>query len=161
MKTITFDTKKSITKASERKVTGKKWTLQSDGKEYEWSNQMERVSIMRKGIPYGSLEVISKRLNRPVRTILSIVGMPQTTYNKKKSEHSLLDTRDSELVLLITELVDYGLEVFNDENDKFQRWLKKPNISLGGNAPETMLDSTSGLNEVRYCLNRLEYGNLA
>lgn len=122
---------------------------------------MERVEIIRKGIPYGSLEVISKRLNRPVRSILELVGLPQTTYNKKKSNHSLLDTRDSELVLLITELVDYGLEVFNDENDKFQRWLKKPNISLGGNTPETMLDSTSGLNEVRFCLNRLEYGNLA
>ena len=161
MKTIPFDTKKSIKRATERKVADKRWTLISDGNEYSWSNQMERVEIIRKGIPYGSLEVISKRLNKPVRSILELVGLPQTTYNKKKSNHSLLDTRDSELVLLITELVDYGLEVFNDENDKFQRWLKKPNISLGGNTPETMLDSTSGLNEVRYCLNRLEYGNLA
>jgi uncharacterized protein (DUF2384 family) len=39
--------------------------------------------------------------------------------------------------------------------------LKKPNLSLGGNAPESMLDSITGIQEVRNCLNRIEYGNLA
>jgi uncharacterized protein (DUF2384 family) len=87
---------------------------------------MERVGIIRRGIPYNSIEIISKRLNHPVKSVLSIVGMPQTTYNKKKGEHSLLDSRDSELILLISELIDYGLEVFNEEEEKFQRWLKKP-----------------------------------
>lgn len=122
---------------------------------------MERVGIIRKGIPYDSIEVISKRLNRPVKSILSIVGLPQTTYNKKKSEHLLLDSRDSELILLITELIDYGLEVFNHEEEKFQRWLKKSNLSLGGNSPESMLDTLTGIDEVKFCLNRLEFGNFA
>lgn len=156
-----FDTKKSIQNASNRKLVVKRWTLTSDGKVYVWTNKMERVGIIREGIPYGSIEVISRRLNRPVKSILSIIGLPQTTYNKKKSEHSLLDSRDSELVLLITELIDYGLEVFNNEEEKFQRWLKKPNLSIGGNSPESMLDTMTGINEVKFCLNRLEFGNLA
>ena len=92
---------------------------------------------------------------------MSIIGLPQTTYNKKKSEHSVLDSRDSELILLISELIDYGIEVFNNENEKFQRWLKKPNLSLDGNAPDGLLDTVTGINEVKFCLNRLEYGNLA
>jgi putative toxin-antitoxin system antitoxin component (TIGR02293 family) len=160
-KTKVFDTKKSIQNASDRKLLVNRWTLASDGKVYVWTNKMERVGIIREGIPYGSIEVISKRLNRPVKSILSLVGLPQTTYNKKKSEHSLLDSRDSELVLLITELIDYGLEVFNNEEEKFQRWLKKPNLSIGGNSPESMLDTMTGINEVKFCLNRLEFGNLA
>lgn len=157
----TFDTKKSIQNAVKRKGSLKSWTLSSEGTVYSWSNKMERVGVIREGVPYSTIEIISKRLNRPVKSILSIVGVPQTTYNKKKSEHSLLDSRDSELVLSITELIDYGTNVFNNEEEKFQRWLKKPNLSLGGNSPESLLDTITGINEVKFCLNRLDYGNLA
>ena len=160
-KTKPFNTKRSLDNAIEKKVMAKSWSLSMDDEKYVWSNKMERVGLIRKGIPYGSIEVISKRLNRPVKAVLSIVGLPQTTYNKKKSEHSMLDSRDSELILMITELIDYGLEVFNNEEEKFQRWLKKPNLSIGGNSPESMLDTLTGINEVEFSLNRLEYGNLA
>lgn len=160
-KTEPFDTKRSIQNASGKAISIKRSTLNSDGKVYSWGNQLERVEVIRSGIPYDSIEVISRRLNNPVKSILTIVGIPQTTYNKKKSEHLLLDSRDSELVILINELIDYGLEVFNNEEEKFQRWLKKPNLSIGGNTPENMLDTITGINEVKFSLNRLEFGNLA
>lgn len=158
---VPFNTKRSISKATGIKASSKRWTIDLDGKIYVWTNQMERMGIIRQGIPYSSIEVISQRLNRPVKSILSIVGMPQTTYNKKKSEHSLLDSRNSELIVLIMELIDYGKEVFNNEEEKFQRWLKKNNRSLGGNSPESLLDTITGIEEVRFCLNRMEFGNLA
>jgi hypothetical protein len=85
IKTKVFDTKKSIQNASDRKLSVNRWTLASDGKVYVWTNKMQRAGIIREGIPYGSIEVISKRLNKPVKSILSLVGLPQTTYNKKKS----------------------------------------------------------------------------
>ena len=65
------------------------------------------------------------------------------------------------MILVLTELLDFGVEVFNNEVEKFQRWLKKPNIALGGATPESLFDSLTGIQEVRNCLNRLEYGNLA
>lgn len=160
-KTLPFDTKKSVVKSSGIKNHPKRWTLKSDGKTYAWTNKMERVGIIRRGVPYNSIEAISKRLNQPVKSVLSIVGMAQTTYNKKKNEQSLLNSRDSELIVLITELIDFGIEVFNNEEEKFQRWLKKPNLSLDGNSPESLLDTTTGIDEVKFCLNRIEYGNFA
>lgn len=156
-----FDTKRSIQNASGKVISIRKSTLYSGGKEYSWSNKLERVGVIRSGIPYDAIEEISRRLNNPVKSVLAIVGIPQTTYNKKKSEHLLLDSRDSELVILINELIDYGLEVFNNEEEKFQRWLKKPNLSIGGNMPENLLDTITGINEVKFSLNRLEFGNLA
>ena len=159
MKRDTIKIKKNIIKARV-KSSSKKWSIQSDGKTYAWTNKMERVGIIRQGIPYSSIEVISQRLNRPVKSILSIVRMPQTTYNKKKIEHSLLDSKNSELIVIIAELIEYGKEVFNNEDDKFQRWLKKTNQALGGKSPESFLDTITGIDEVRYCLNRIEYGNL-
>jgi putative toxin-antitoxin system antitoxin component (TIGR02293 family) len=156
-----FDTSKSIAKARTMRDSSPKWKLVYGEKEYSWNSKMERVNLIRRGIPYGSVEVISKRINSPVKDILHIVGIPQTTYNKKKNENSLLSGRDSELILLLTELTDFGVEVFNDEEEKFQRWLKKPNLSLGGSTPESLLDTTTGIQEVRNALNRIEYGNLA
>jgi putative toxin-antitoxin system antitoxin component (TIGR02293 family) len=105
--------------------------------------------------------VISNRLDLPVKDVLRLFNLPQTTYNKKKRQNELLSGRDSEVVLLLTELLDFGSDVFNNESEKFQRWLKKPNVSLGGAKPESFFDTVTGIQEVRNALNRLEYGNMA
>ena len=156
-----FDPKESIGRAKAARISSVKWRFESEGYEYAWSSKLERVGIIRAGIPYASIDIISKRINVPVKEVLHIFGLPQTTYNKKRREKSLLNGRDSEIILLLTELLDFGIEVFNNEEEKFQRWMKKQNISLGGNSPESLLDSTTGIQEVKNCLNRIEYGNLA
>jgi len=156
-----FDTKRSIRNALDKKATTQTFALKSDNLEYKWSNKLERVEVIRKGIPYGAIEVISEKLNKPLKSVLDLVGLPHANYSKKKAEHLLLGRRDGEIVLVINELIDYGLEVFNHEGEKFQRWLQKPNLSLGGRSPESMLDTMTGINEVKLCLNRLEFGNLA
>ncbi|WP_199856339.1 antitoxin Xre/MbcA/ParS toxin-binding domain-containing protein [Lunatibacter salilacus] len=53
------------------------------------------------------------------------------------------------------------MKVFNDEENKFQRWLVKPNLSLGGNSPDSLLDTTTGIDEVRFAVNRIEFGNFS
>lgn len=156
-----FNPKESISRAKVARASSPKWSLESEGHEYTWTSKLERVGIIRTGVPYASIEVISKRINVPVKEVLHLFGLPQTTYNKKRREKSLLNGRDSEVILLLTELVDFGIEVFNHEEDKFQRWMKKINFSLGDTTPESMLDSITGIQEVRNCLNRIEYGNLA
>ncbi len=156
-----FDPKVSIGRAKVAGISSPIWKLEAEGHAYTWTSKLERVGIIRTGVPYGSLDVISKRINVPVKDVLTILGLPQTTYNKKRRERSLLSGRDSEIVLFLTELFDFGLEAFNNEEDKFQRWMKKPNLSLGSNTPESLLDSITGIQEVRNCLNRIEYGNLA
>lgn len=156
-----FNPKESISRAKVARASSPKWRLESEGHEYTWTSKLERVGIIRTGVPYASIEVISKRINVPVKEVLHLFGLPQTTYNKKRREKSLLNGRDSEVILLLTELVDFGIEVFNHEEDKFQRWMKKINFSLGDTTPESMLDSITGIQEVRNCLNRIEYGNLA
>lgn len=128
---------------------------------YEWSSPMERVYLIRKGIPYDAIDALSKTLKRPIKSLLLLFKLPQTTYNKKKAEHALLESRETELILLISELLTYGKEVFNNEEDKFLRWLAKPNTSLGGMAPDSLFDTTSGVNEVMACLQRIDYGNLS
>lgn len=154
-----FDPKKSLERAELPQQQG--WRIEVSSGNYAWSTTMDRVAIIREGLPYESIEVISKRADLPIRRVLNFLGVPQTTYNKKKRDRDLLNGRDSEMILILTELLDFGLEVFNNEAEKFNRWLKKPNISLGGITPESLFDSLTGIQEVRNSLSRLEYGNLA
>lgn len=133
----------------------------SEAEVYYWNTRMDRIKLVRQGVSYHSIEAISKKMNMPVKDMLVLLDIPQTTYNKKRRENSLLSGRDTEFVLLLSELTDFGQEVFNREKEKFSRWLKKPNLSLGGISPENLLDSVSGIQEVRNALNRLEYGQMA
>lgn len=156
-----YNPKTSIQRARVRKAGSPKWRIKVTEGEYVWATKMDRLNIIREGLPYESIEVISQRAGLTIKQVLSLFAVPQTTYNKKKRDKDLLNGRDSEVVLVLTELLDFGLEVFNNEAEKFQRWLKKPNISLGSVTPESLFDSLTGIQEVRNSLNRLEYGNLA
>lgn len=138
-----------------------RWVLGFGHHKYTWSSNTERVKLIREGISYQVIEGVGRKIDLPVKDILEILQMPQTTYNKKLREHSRLSSRDSELILMLSELIDYGIDVFNKEDEKFRRWLKKPNISLGNLPPESFLDSITGILEVRNCLNRIEYGAFA
>jgi putative toxin-antitoxin system antitoxin component (TIGR02293 family) len=157
----TFDPKKSIERARGKRTEKGEWSLTVVGKEYVWASKMDRVAIIRQGIPYNAIEVVSINAGLPVGQVLQLLGVPQTTYNKKKKDNDLLNRRDSEIMLILSEVMQYGVDVFNNEEEKFHRWLKKPNISLGGVSPESLFDSLTGIQEVKYSLNRLEYGNLS
>ncbi len=156
-----FNPKASIKRAEIVRAQRPKWAIVTSSGMVTWENRMERIAIIRKGLPYDAIEFIGEKANLPVKQLLHYLDLAQTTYNKKKREHDLLSERDSEVILFLSEALDFGLEVFNNEKDKFQRWLKKPNLSLGGVAPESLFDCITGIQEVHSALNRLEYGNMA
>lgn len=156
----TYNFKKSIKRAGLKKSKKANWEIATSSGTVTWANNMERIAIIRNGLPFDVVETLGQKANLPTKAVLNYLGLAQTTYNKKKRENDLLSRRESEVVLILSELLDFGLEVFNNEAEKFQRWLKKPNMSLGNVAPESLFDSLSGIQEVRNALNRLEYGNM-
>lgn len=156
-----FNPNESTKQVKAYKIEEEGHRLQVRELEFVWTTKMERVHLIRHRLPSESIDVVSKKVNLPVKQVLNLLGLPQTTYNKKKRENDLLSGRDSELILVLTELLDFGMQVFNGEREKFLRWMKKPNVSLGGYTPESLFDSLTGIQEVKNCLNRLEYGSLA
>ena len=58
-------------------------------------------------------------------------------------------------------LLKYWLELFNGETDKFSNWLLKSNFSLGGAIPNELLETEDGVRQVKYCLDRIEFGNFS
>ncbi|MRH99198.1 DUF2384 domain-containing protein [Kriegella sp. EG-1] len=61
----------------------------------------------------------------------------------------------------LKELKNFGLSVFNNENEKIERWLSKPNYSLNNSIPNSLLDNFEGTEQVKRALNRIEYGNMS
>lgn len=137
------------------------WVLKIGRKKMQWTTKLERIAHSRKGLPYESIEVISKKADLPVKTLLFHLNMAQTTYNKKKKSNDLLDKLEGELILVLAEVLQFGIIVFNGEEEKFQQWLKEPNLSIGGVAPNTLFDTLTGVQEVHNALSRIEYGNMA
>jgi putative toxin-antitoxin system antitoxin component (TIGR02293 family) len=126
-----------------------------------YGNSLGRIEIIRKGLPYSTIDELSERMQRPIKFVLGVLGIAQTTYNLNKRQKAVLSSKESELVVAISELLLFGQEVFNNEEDKFNRWLEMPNQSLHGIVPQSLFDTLSGVAEVRKCLNRIEYGNFA
>ena len=42
-------------------------------KEYVWRSEFDKIRVVREGVPYGSVEVLSKRMGRPVKVLLEIL----------------------------------------------------------------------------------------
>jgi len=142
-------------------VTDTGYKIRVNKRVFRWSNNDEKIALIRVGLPYAAIEAISKQTKIPVIHYLKSLEIVQTTYNKKKKTDSILSKQDSEFIVELIELYEYGLSVFNNESEKFQRWLRKPNISLGNTSPDSLFDSLTGIREVKKALNRIEFGNMA
>jgi uncharacterized protein (DUF2384 family) len=55
------------------------------------------------------------------------------------------------------ETLKYGLTVFNNETDKFERWLEKKNWYLEF-PPKELIETEEGLKQVKRLLDIIEYG---
>ena len=150
-----------ISKPLDPHRSGRVHVIASTQGNIEWKTSEERINIIRQGVPYGAIENVSVNLGVATGKMLDHLSIAQRTYNKKKKEDAVLDPRFSESILELQEIYDFGVDVFNNEKEKFLRWLKKPNQSLGNVTPESLFDSLTGINEVRKALTRMEYGNMA
>ena len=150
---------KGSKKLKSYKTSSQSHTVQDLQVAYEGG--IQKLSHIRHGVPYQTVEALSFKAELPVKRMLEYLGMPQTTYNKKKREGQLLSTRDTEVLLALYELFEYGLEVFNQDHKSFDNWLRKPNPSLAGHVPESLFDTFTGMQEVRNCLQIIDFGNYA
>ena len=166
-KTVTISTnkKKLLDSATKRaslvSLGNNDFKFKVNRKVYTWSNNREKIAVIRDGLPYAAIEAVSKQTKIPVKHYLKSLEIVQTTYNNKKKNKAILSKQDSEFIIELIELYYFGISVFNNETEKFQRWLRKPNISLNNSTPDNLFDSLTGIREVKKALNRIEYGNMA
>lgn len=72
--------------------------------------------------------------------------------------HERLSRDASERLLLLTNLLRHGLDVFDDDAETFADWLRSPIRELNNQSPLNLLDTTTGFGLVDDVLGRIEHG---
>lgn len=144
--------------SQEKGATFKSHVIKICGEVYSWGSTLEKIELIRTGIPYDGIQVFANNIKIDVTHLLELMEMPITKFKDGLRQNSLLNKRHSELLMEWVEGYTYGLVVFNNEEDKFLRWLTKRNRYLGDVTPIILFDTLTGISMVRNTLGRIDYG---
>lgn len=146
-----------------RQVSSKKKRNPISNSSYTWNDDVrayELVNIIRAGIRYKSFKIVANQLPFQDSDWSKILHLTSRTLERYKKEDKLFQPIQTERIIEIQQLMNYGLEVFEDKIS-FNTWLNSPNIVLGGSIPKDILDTTMGINMIKDALGRIEHGILA
>lgn len=86
-----------------------------------------------------------------------ILNMSVRNLHRLKADDKL--ARDaSERLLLLTNLLKHGLDVFDEDAQTLAEWLRSPIRELNTQSPLSLLDTTTGFGLVDDVLGRIEHG---
>jgi len=114
----------------------------------------------RKGLKPAAVFDFISLSKLPNISIEHLLNKTIKTFNSYKTNETLLDATTSEKLLKLFALYDKGLLVFGSAAE-FNAWLGEIATGLGGQVPETLLDTITGITLVTEELTRIEYGDLA
>jgi putative toxin-antitoxin system antitoxin component (TIGR02293 family) len=122
-------------------------------------NQMtpyEKMHIVREGISKKDLELLKDKTDMDYTMLAKALSVTRATLiNKKRGQR--FGAGLSEKIVGLADLYSYGFEIFEDE-DRFNRWMAKPNKALGGQVPYDLIDNQFGREEVKNLIGRIAYG---
>jgi len=116
----------------------------------------EKISLVQKGVSKKALEGMKGRFGWDYNQLSDVLSVARAKLINKKGDERF-DKGVSEKIVSIADVYAFGYEVFEDEAN-FNRWVFRPNIALGGQAPFHFLDTQFGREEVKNIIGRIAYG---
>ena len=126
----------------------------------QFSNDISLLTAVRKGLKPEAVFEFMSLSGLPVTKIEQILGKTVKTFQSYRQHHTLLDPTISEKLLKLFQLYDKGRVIFASA-ESFNRWMSMSAFGLGGQIPENMLDTITGIQLILEELIRIEYGALA
>jgi putative toxin-antitoxin system antitoxin component (TIGR02293 family) len=117
---------------------------------------IDLIRIAREGLPVRALTQLMQYLELSPSELRWLMDMSQSTFQRRKKS-KLLTTAEGERLVQLYQLIQKGLEIFEDKED-FLDWFKSRNQALGDVKPMELLRSQLGMHEVSELLGRIEYG---
>ncbi|MEI6035535.1 MAG: antitoxin Xre/MbcA/ParS toxin-binding domain-containing protein [Verrucomicrobiae bacterium] len=111
---------------------------------------MEEVSSLRVREVAGGLQLEEEAL--ALRC-----GLSRSTYYRRRQSKKPLSALEADLLDRHARILAQAREVF-ESSEAATRWLKTPQLGLGGGVPLDAIRSTSGFREVEKLLTRIDYG---
>lgn len=117
---------------------------------------LDLLPLSKSGLSIKALHRLQKKLGVNNREMSQLVGMSESTLQRRYRTDRRLSEIESQTVLQLAELWSQGMEVFEDEND-LRTWLQSEVPALGERTPITLLATPLGRFHVQEVLLRLEW----
>lgn len=120
------------------------------------SEASDLLRAVRGGLPYASLEALTRNLGLEPSAVGAVVGIPERTLARRKQERHLSPVESDRLYRLA--YVTHVASAVLGGVEAARKWLGRANRSLGGAEPMSLLDTDIGCRQVEEALVRLNYG---
>ncbi len=123
-------------------------------------NVLAIIDAVRTGISFNEFEKIVGNAPFSLAEWANYLQLSERTIQRNQKEKKSFQPIQSERIIELIMLYEYGVDVFGDK-DNFNVWLKSKSIALGGRTPKELLDTKFGVGMVKDELGRIEHGVLA
>jgi len=130
---------------------------------FNWNNDQRSftlIKMVREGIPYSEFSKVLINYPFTLKEWSNYLNISSRTLERHRDESKSFRQEQSERILAIFQLLNYGRTVF-DFQKGFYNWLNSNNIALGGIKPKELLDTNIGIGIIKDELGRIEHGILA
>ena len=117
----------------------------------------EMRELLRKGLPYSSLESLAESLSIQIPTITKVMGMNPRTLLRRKEASKNFSQVESDRLYRIAKVISCAIDVLGSKG-KAKEWLSRPNMALGSEIPINLLDTEVGERQVEEVLGRILHG---
>ena len=124
---------------------------------YKIESPYDFIHIATKGINTEVIKKFKEYFKISMEDTANMLNISSPTLYRWIRSNKSLDRNHSILLLELTDLFLYGMEVF-DGKDNFNKWLNLPNTALGGMEPQDLLEVPGGIAKVKDTIGRIEHG---
>ena len=120
---------------------------------------MTAIRITREGLPKASISALAQALDLPSSDMVDILPISLRTLQRYKEGRAdaRLSAEVSDHMVQVSKVLAKAIEVF-ESADLAKGWIKEPLPALGGQAPLSLLDTSTGVDLVMTELVRIEHG---
>ena len=130
---------------------------------FDWNDDQRSytlIKLVREGIPYSEFSKLFDKYPFSMKEWSAYLNISTRTLERHRDEKKSFRQEQSERILAIFQLLNYGNTVFGHK-ENFFTWLNTINVALGGIQPKELLDTSIGIGIIKDELGRIEHGILA
>ncbi len=114
------------------------------------------ITALKAGLPVEELDDLRSSLDLSMEKLVPMLGISKATLHRRKTAGKL-DPAQSDRVVRYARLTGKAVGVL-ESLESARKWLRSPQVGLGGAIPLEYAETEIGAREVEDLLGRIEYG---
>jgi putative toxin-antitoxin system antitoxin component (TIGR02293 family) len=127
---------------------------------------LERVRVIKAGVAPAAVKDIADAMGSPQELVIKKLGIPRSTWARKRSQQTPLEQSASEKVMGLATLIGQVESLVKEQGEPkgfdaakwLQGWIEQPVPALGGRKPADLLDTREGQQIVSGLLDAIRAG---